>query len=71
MPSVLLVGFIEHGWGYRAQRIGNDGWSHYNVFGSFLSIHLMKIIFMLIVSSMDHGIANMTFLMMPYCMIIA
>ncbi len=29
----------------------------------------MGIMFMLIVSSMNHGIANLTCLMMPYCVI--
>ncbi len=73
MPSVRLVGFVEHGWGDRAQQIDcffcTDDRCNYNVFESFISIHLMGIMFMLIVSSMNHGIANLTCLMMSYCVI--
>ncbi len=43
-----------------------DDWSNYNVFESFLGIHLMRIIFMLIASSLEHDIANMVCLKIPY-----
>ncbi len=51
-----------------ANRLGfyEDDRNNYNVFESFLGIHLMRIIFMLIASSLDHDIANMACLIMPY-----
>lgn len=74
MPSVRLIGFVEHDWGDKTQRIGKDGWSNYNAFESFLSIYLMKIIFMLIVSSLNYDICQYDIfndaLLHDYCLVL-